>query len=171
MKKIKIILVFGLFFFFSFLTPVLSQTPTPIKSGPTVSPSPSPSPSPTLQASPSPVKDVETTKISGQVIRISNRTLTIQAQDGVKEVNIPQNIRITRNGISANFDGIKTGDLVEVTVSDKGQVLSIDAISREVVDWSRWIIPAVIIGLVLVLLALYLWERSRRGHIKTTSEK
>ncbi len=116
------------------------------------------------------VKDQETTKITGKVLKVDNNKLTVDA-NGTKEYTVGDNISITRNTVKSSVKDIKPNDQVTITKSSEDEVLSIESTGSEVFDSAKFLIPGVILALILLGLGYYSWKKSKKGFIKTTTER
>jgi hypothetical protein len=125
------------------------------------------SPSPTS----SDVTSIDKVEYSGEVTKIDGRTLTIDTSAGTKQVTVPDNLQVKKNGYDSKLEEIKVNDKVAFAQSSGGELLSLSATSAEVTDFSKRAIPFVIGGLVLLGLIFYLLAQRNKGHIKTTTEK
>lgn len=113
------------------------------------------------------IQEVTTDRLAGQIIKVENGTITVNTRDGVKQVNVPNNVSVTKNGNSVSTKELQAGDGVVVTRSTNGEVLSIDALSSTALDVSKWILPIGLGVIVLAILALLAWARMRKDYIKT----
>lgn len=123
-----------------------------------------PSPNTTTQ-------EVESSRIAGQIIRVEDNTLTVNTRDGVKQINVPENIKITKNGTTAPLSDLETGDGVVITRTDGGEVLSVDTLSGTALDISKWVLPVGLGVLVLAILVFLVWVRMKKDYIKTTGTR
>lgn len=106
-------------------------------------------------------------KISGVVLKNNDNQITIQSDQGIQEFNIPNNIRITKNGIQSDINNIKPNDRIIFTLDNNGNLLSVDSITGIIFDIGRWFLPLASILLVLLGVTLLANSKSRRGHFKT----
>ncbi len=111
-------------------------------------------------------KNVQATKIDGEVLKVQGKTITINTNNGVKKITVPEGIKITKNSGQATANEINPRDMVTVTTNN-GEVLSIDATSGQLIDTGKMLIPIVIGAILLLGLLYYLWRKSQQGHIKT----
>ena len=82
------------------------------------------------QASPSTsVQEVQTNRLTGQIVKVEDSSLTVNTTEGVKEVTVPNNINISKNGNAVSKTELKPGDGVIITQSSNGEILSIDSLS------------------------------------------
>lgn len=117
------------------------------------------------------IKSVETSQISGKVTSINDRSLVIQTNDGVKEISVSENVNVTQAGMSSKISDLSPNDQVTLTVSKNGQVLVIESIPGEIIDWMKLIIPALLIGLILAIWLFSAVRNREKGNIKTSIEK
>ena len=99
-------------------------------------------------------------------IKVQGKTITINTNNGVKKITVPEGIKITKNSGQATANEINPRDMVTVTTNN-GEVLSIDATSGQLIDTGKMLIPIVIGAILLLGLLYYLWRKSQQGHIKT----
>jgi hypothetical protein len=116
------------------------------------------------------VTTVSTETFEGEIVRVESNKLIISSPNETKEFTIPENATVKRNTFEAPASEIQPGDDAKAMYTQDGQILSLEVTSGEVMDWSRWMIPALVVGLVLVLLAWKTISRSNKSHIKTTTE-
>ena len=113
--------------------------------------------------------EVSTQKMTGEVLSIKDRTLSVKIDDKTKEFNIPNNIKITRNSVEAAFSDIKPRDQVTITQSNQNQVIALEALDAgKASDMAKMIVPIVILVLVVLALLYYFLKKSQEGSIKTT---
>lgn len=115
------------------------------------------------------VQDVQRNEFKGEVLKIANDKLTVDSNGITKEFTVPNGIRISKNTLESKLSDIQPKDKVTVTYSGNNQVLAVDATSGEVFDYGKFALPAIIIGLLLIGLVIYLARRSQERHIKTTT--
>lgn len=125
------------------------------------------SPTPTATSQ---VQDVSKQEFSGEVTKIDGRKLTINTSDGTKEITVPDNLQIKKNGFDSKFEEIKVNDKVSFAQNPNGELLSISATSAEASDFSKRVLPFVIGGLIILGLLFYLLSQRSKGHVKTTTE-
>lgn len=117
------------------------------------------------------VTSVDKKEYSGEITKIENRTLTVNTSDGTKQINIPANIQIKKDGADSTFDSIKVNDKVTFAQSNSGELLSVSITSSEVSNVEKIALP-VAIALILILGTIfYLIRKNRRGNIKTSTEQ
>lgn len=121
----------------------------------------------TVSPSKAEVQALTSQEIKGEVLRKNGNVLIIQTDNGNKEVTLPTNSKVTKNGMGSDIGNIKPNDSVTVTQSN-GQVLSIDVTAGEVMDFGKWAIPAALLGLLVLALVISLLSKASRSHIKTT---
>jgi hypothetical protein len=124
---------------------------------------------PSITAVNTPVaQNVPNETIVGIVLKNSDGNLVIQTVDkGIKSLNIPQNVKVTRDSIGSSVNNIQPNDQVNVTTDNSGSILSVDATSNTLISIQRFLLP--ILALLLILLGLILTSVKRRqqGLIKT----
>lgn len=115
------------------------------------------------------VTEVRTEEYTGRITRIENRSLILDTQSGSRSVNVPQNLRITKDNNSSNFESLAVNDEVTVKVDQSGQVLDLFATSASAADTSKLLVPGLVLLLLGLLAAYILARRANKGHIKTTT--
>jgi hypothetical protein len=113
------------------------------------------------------VENVSTTTIKGQITRKDANQLTIKTDEGVKQVTIPANISIYRNGNATNFDNLKVNDHVSITYDAGGQLVRTEATSESVVVSSQRMLIGIGILAIALVVGYTLWKKSKQPHIKT----
>lgn len=112
-------------------------------------------------------KAIATREVAGTVLRKDSSVLSIQTNNGVRELSIPDNIKITRNYMSSTISEIQPNDKVKVQVADSGQILSVDVTSGSLVEKTSMLVP-LLIGAALAAGAVLLLVKKRdEQHIKT----
>ncbi len=115
------------------------------------------------------LKTVSTIKVSGEVLKIDSRKMTVQTNEGVKEIDIPPTIKITVNKADAQLEKVKPKDKVEIVFNEGGQILVVNVTSNNLFTWRRLIIPTIIILLVAILASWLSLEKVDQGNrIKMT---
>lgn len=115
------------------------------------------------------IQTVESTQTTGEIIKKENSILTVQTENQIQELQVPSNVKITKNGTEASLNELQTGDDVVVTHSQSGEILSVEAISGEILDWGTWLVPG-ILGLILLAGLIYLIrKRMNKGYIQTST--
>ena len=137
------------------------------------SPSATASPSPESQVTPTieepGVTTIAVDEITGEVMKVSGNTLTVETDGETLDLVVPSNIQITRDGQNASLTDIQPGDEVIAEVdSQTNQVLSLEVRAQDAIWNQEWLLPAIIGGLLLLGIIIWLIRRSSRGRIKTT---
>lgn len=114
-------------------------------------------------------QNINTTQITGEVVKVDQTSLTIQNSSGVKEYTIPGNVSITRDSFGSSLQDLRPHDRVTLTVDDNGDVISGSATSGPLMDVSKWIIPAGLFTLAVLSLLLYLTRRGQKEFIRTST--
>lgn len=116
------------------------------------------------------VKDVQTQKISGEVLTKNNSTrkLTVQTDNGVKEVSVKPNTVINKNGFGSTFNDIKPNDQVTFLQSTGGEVLSMSVTASQIQDASKWALPAGLLALIGLVMLFSLNRQVNQNHFKTS---
>lgn len=112
-----------------------------------------------------------TTKDTFELTKINGNKLTLLKDDKTQEVDASGDIKVTKNAVTAKVSDLKPKDQITVTKDSNGNLISIEAVAREVFDTSYYVVP-IIIGLSLVGLIGYLvYRQMNKGHIKTQATK
>lgn len=131
--------------------------------------SPSASPSSSLTPTGDSITSVETSEISGEVVKSENSTITIKTSSNTVEVPLSSNIKITRDGEVVGATSIKAGDKVTATIdSSTNQALVLEATAGETAKQQQYVLPAILGALLLLGLIFWLVKKSQRQRIKTT---
>ncbi len=109
-----------------------------------------------------------TQTIEGKVTRIDGEMLTIDTNEGIKQLMLPGNVGISRNGAGIAANEIQLNDRITIESDSMGNVLQADVTSGGIFDSMRWVIPT--IGAVLVGLVAFSLVRSRanKQYFKTS---
>ena len=114
---------------------------------------------------------VNTTKDTFELTKIVGNKLTLLKNDKTQEIDASGDIKITKNAVTAKVSDLKPKDQITITKDANGDLISIEAVGREVFDTSYYVVPT-IIGLVLLGLVGYLiYRQMNKGHIKTQATK
>lgn len=112
-----------------------------------------------------------TTKDTFELTKIVGNKLTLLKNDKTQEIDASGDIKITKNAVTAKVSDLKPKDQITITKDANGNLISIEAVAREVFDTSYYVVPT-IIGLVLLGLVGYLiYRQMNKGHIKTQATK
>jgi hypothetical protein len=118
-------------------------------------------------ATPPQVVTLQTSDFTGRVIKILNNVITVDANNSIKEITLPGNVRITRNGLTAEIKDIQVGDQVTVTTDNTNNVLKVDVQAQAILEASTMLI-VIIPVLLLLAIFVYIYNRNRnQAHIKT----
>ena len=113
---------------------------------------------------------ISTQNLTGEIQSIQGNVLIVSSDGKNSSFTIPDNIKITRNSISAKISELQPRDQVTVVQTVDGKIISVDSIAAgQVSDFSKFVIPVLIILLLLVGLGLYFWNQNNKGKIKTTT--
>jgi hypothetical protein len=114
--------------------------------------------------------EIQTSSFSGVVEKINGDTVVVNTNGNFREVVVPGNVNVTKNGTGSSVNQIEPGDRITVTENSNGGVVSVDVVSGQLVDTVSVGLP-IIIGILLLLAIIYFWWRkSQEGHIKTSSK-
>ncbi len=117
------------------------------------------------------VQNVQSQNFSGEVIKIENRTLSVKTSDETKQITVPNSIQIKRNALNATFENIKVNDLVSVSQTTDGEVLSISVTPSTVKNTAKIAVPIAILAIFLILAIIYFLRKRNSAFIKTSIEK
>jgi hypothetical protein len=113
------------------------------------------------------VENIQSQQIAGEVLKKENSTLFVQTENGVKQFKIPTDIVIKKNTMDGSFADIRPNDQVNITYTQQGQVLSVDATANEVFDFAKYAIPGGILALITLIVLYSAYKKNNAGHIKT----
>ncbi len=113
------------------------------------------------------VENIPNNTTSGTVLRREDKTLTVETDNGVKDYNIPDDIKITKNQSESSLNDITQNDRVTITTGNNGNILSVDAVNNKTIDWKSTYLPYAALILIALGLILALWTRKQKGIIKT----
>jgi preprotein translocase subunit YajC len=178
--KIKLVLTTVAIATFAIITPILTAQiasaqeietelqPDALEASPSATTSATPSASPSQTTT---VTNLETREVSGEVIRTENDRITVETDAGeTVEMQLFDNIQITRDGKDVQPSDIKTGDQVTATIdSNSNQAIVLEATSQQTDAMQQWLVPAIIGGLILLGLIYWLMRKAQRQRIKTTT--
>lgn len=148
----------------------IQATPTDAQEIRTITPSATTSATPTTRQTTPSITSIQTTDISGEVIKVSDSAITIKTSNDTKEIPLSSNIKITRDGNDAQVADIQPGDQAKVTIegADNAAIV-LDATSKQVGNLQQWLLPAIVVGVILLGLIYWLIKKSSTKHIKTTT--
>lgn len=111
------------------------------------------------------ISDVQSYQISGTVIKVeesqdNSRKLTIQTDQGVKELFFNNSLKLTRNNFTSEVRDIRPNDKVTITQKPSGEVLSAEATSGKLFDFARWALPTTILGLIVLAFITYFAQKT-----------
>lgn len=115
------------------------------------------------------VTSVSSQTFQGKVVRVESNVISVQSKNEIKEFTIPDTVSIKRNSFEAKPTDIQAGDEATITYTNTGQLLTIEVTSEKIADWSKMLIPALIIGILLIGLIMFIVNKSNKSHIKTTT--
>lgn len=113
--------------------------------------------------------NVQTNKITGEVLKIDGNRLTVKTDTETREFLVPNNIKITRDTNDVKLEEIKPEDRVTLTQDSFGQLLAVEIISEETQDLLKYLIPLTILLLVALGLIWYFVQKNNKGKIKTAA--
>jgi hypothetical protein len=99
--------------------------------------------------------------ISGSVLKKEDRTLTLKNGTLLTEVHIPTEANISKNAMSNSLSNIQVNDYVSLSQNESGEITTVEAVSGELVQLSRWIVPLLSGSIAAVVLATVLTRKIR----------
>lgn len=116
---------------------------------------------------PNTVSDVQSYQISGTVLKVEeamdrSKKLTIQTEQGVKELVLNDSLKLTRNSFTAEARDIRPNDKITIIQKPSGEVLSAEATSGKLFDFGKWAIPTAILGLIVLALITYFAQKANK---------
>ncbi len=113
---------------------------------------------------------ISTQSLTGEIQSIENNVLILSIDGKNASFSIPNNIKITRNTVSAKISDLQPRDQAVIVQTFDRKIISVDSTSAgQVSDFSKLAIPVLIILALLIGLGLYFWNQSKKGKIKTTT--
>ncbi len=126
---------------------------------------------PTIISISAQVNNVETSEISGTVIKVEDYYLTIKDNnDEIKQIEVPGNIRVTRDGQDSRREDIKIDDEVTILTTSDNDLIEVQVTSSTVKDISENLIPIILVTLLVLGLLYWLYRKSNKGQIITATE-
>ena len=113
---------------------------------------------------------ISTQSLTGEIQSIENNVLIVNIDGKNASFSIPNNIKITRNTTSAKISDLQPRDQVVIVQTLDRKIISVDSTAAgQVSDFSKLVIPVLIILALLSGLGLYFWNQSKKSKIKTTT--
>lgn len=113
------------------------------------------------------VRTIETREMEGEVLRITGSTLVMKTGDETRELIVGSGVAVERNGIGASLSDVQPGDTVTVLESQSGEVLSVNATTRAYADWTKWLIPLLLVAGIIGIVVFMAVKSAGKSHIKT----
>ena len=115
---------------------------------------------------------IRTNEISGDITKIDSGKITVLDTTGkAYEYSLNDSIKITRDTNIVKSNDIKVGDKVKIIIdADKNTLIGLEAISGQVIDTAKFAIPAVILGIVVLVLIVYTINKTNKGKILTPTD-
>lgn len=113
------------------------------------------------------VQDIDTTTVSGKVLKLDNNRITLRTESHVRELILPKGISVTRNNIDSGINDVRLGDWVSVIIGKEGEILAADAQSSKSYDGNKWV-SGIGIGLIFLFGLLFFYQQRQKNFIKTT---
>lgn len=115
-------------------------------------------------------KVIETTQFNGDITRKDGDKLYVTKDNTTKEFVLPQNIAIKKDTLDSTVEKLQVGDNITVKESSStGAILSIEATSKQILDYSKFLIPGVLALLALAAIIWYLSKKLNNNHIQTNN--
>ena len=109
-------------------------------------------PSPTAESTP----DESAAEItSGTVQRVEGNQLVVEVNGEEREVDVPNDVRITRDGQDIELNAIEAGDVASFERNDEGEITEVRVASQQSMNFWRGFLPI----LAVVLVGFYLLSR------------
>lgn len=113
---------------------------------------------------------ISTQSLTGEIQSIENNVLIVSVDGKNASFSIPNNIKITRNTVSAKISDLQPRDQAVIVQTLDKKIISVDSTAAgQVSDFSKLAIPVLIILALFIGLGLYFWNQSKKGKIKTTT--
>lgn len=114
------------------------------------------------------IQDTQTTTIEGRALWVSGNMLTLEMDDNsALDVSVPENIAVSRDNSQARVSEIQPGDSVTLVQGSDGRVLSVSAVTGDLIDLGQWALPLLVLGLLAGLVIWWLVSRANSSHIKS----
>ncbi len=107
--------------------------------------------------SPNPSTPAESTAnvTSGTIQRVEDNRLVLEVDGEERQVELPQDVQVTRDGQAASLSDISSGDTASFERNDQGQITEVRVASQQSMNFWRGFLPI----LVVVLVGFYLLSR------------
>ena len=113
-------------------------------------------------------KIINTTQFSGDISRKEGNKIYVTKDTTTKEYSLSPNVLVKKDTFSSSFDKLQVGDFVTLKEDSRSaNVLSIEAVSKQVFDYSKFLVPGLILLIILAILAYYIFKKSNTKHIQT----
>ena len=122
--------------------------PSGVQGESTSSATPSPTPESTPGESTSDIT-------SGTVQRVEDNRLVIEVSGEEREVNLPDNVQVTRDGQDIELNAIEEGDVASFERNAEGEITEVRVASQQSMNFWRGFLPI----LAVVLVGFYLLSR------------
>jgi hypothetical protein len=100
-------------------------------------------------------------------LKIEDRKITLDTNEGTKEITVPSNIKLSLNGKASDLSALKPSDDLTVVTTNSGNILELNAVSGEVTDYAKYLIPGLLAVLVIGTLLYLLTRNLNKPKIKT----
>ena len=116
------------------------------------------------------VVPIATATFKGELDRKEGNAIFVSKDNQVKQYLTTNDIKVRRDSMESSVNMLKVGDMLTINQSVDGQkIFSIDAVSKQSSDLIKLGIPAAILSLIAILLLIYFYNKSKRGHIHTST--
>jgi hypothetical protein len=113
------------------------------------------------------VETVQTKDFTGKIVKVENRTFFVKSGNDTREVTIPDNVSITRNGQTIEMREVQVDDDVKVTTDQSDAVLAFDVTSQAMKRAVPLAVIVGLLGLVAAVIGLMFWKKTHTAQIQT----
>jgi hypothetical protein len=118
-----------------------------------------------LSIFPVPVAANNYTQFSGAIVNLSPDSIMLDT-DGVKQnFLLEDSFSVKRNSMSTSINALKVDDRVILTINSTNQVISLEAWSYKIANFSNYLIPSLALAAILILFLVA--ERTIYAHRHT----
>jgi hypothetical protein len=101
--------------------------------------------------------------LTGEVVNKSDTSLTLKNKDEMMVVEVADNTPLQKNWRETSVSNINVGDRVSIQQDAQGEIVSVSAISKWLIDFGDWVLPAAGLALVASIFLTALGRRLRHS--------
>lgn len=110
--------------------------------------------------------NLSTSTLSGKIIKIDGNNVTVDTNNETKQISIVGDTKITRDNADVKVSDLKVNDQINAMLDQNGAVLSVASTADK--SSLAWILPLVVLGFILGVIAYLLLKKSQKGKIHTS---